>query len=166
MGTTRNYGCLDADLSFASISSKTVSHGIQVPENHRVDCDLPRKRSRKWSRCGQFPVNFLNPGEKVELFNVDAGSARYSTCFPVSSLPKREICGFWAEFDAFGSKFEKLPVIFPDLRLFEDYPTRIEMAFRLSWHPAPGFAAAGPLAPECLGGRPTFLWFPFGTSSR
>jgi hypothetical protein len=53
VGTTRNYGCLDANLSFASISSKTVSHGIQVPENHRVDCDLPRKRSQKWSRCGR-----------------------------------------------------------------------------------------------------------------
>jgi hypothetical protein len=62
----------------------------------------------------------LNPGENVELFNVDAGSARYSTQFPVNSLRKSEICGFWAEFDALGSKFGKVPVIFPDLRLFED----------------------------------------------
>jgi hypothetical protein len=80
VGTTKNYGCLDANLSLASVSSKTVSHGIQVPENHRVDGDLPRKQPQK---CSHVDAGYMPETPFREKF--EQAWKRY----------EREVLGFW-----------------------------------------------------------------------
>jgi hypothetical protein len=45
--------------------------------------------------------------------NRHAGFREISTEFPVNSLLQNELCGFWAEFEAFAIESEKFPVIFP-----------------------------------------------------
>jgi hypothetical protein len=71
----------------------------------------PHLRQRKIP--AQFPANFLHPRLEAMKPNKHAGFREISAASAVNSLLHNELCGFWAEFEAFATEFEKVPAIFP-----------------------------------------------------